>query len=62
MDFIIETKGSGGWPLICILMPDTISLYAGTYFQTNEWMQLINRFTNFQRKVQPQQKKYIYLQ
>ena len=44
MDFIMETKGNGGWPLNCILMPDTTPLYAGTYFQTNEWMQLINRF------------------
>ena len=44
MDFIMETKGNGGWPLNCILMPDTTPLYAGTYLQTNEWMQLINRF------------------
>ena len=44
MDFIMETKGNGGWPLNCILTPDTTPLYAGTYFQTKEWMQLINRF------------------
>ena len=44
MDFIMETKGNGGWPLNCILMPDTTPLYAGTYFQTKQWMQLINRF------------------
>ena len=44
MDFIMETKGNGGWPLNCILTPETTPLYAGTYFQTKEWMQLINRF------------------
>ena len=49
MDFIVETKGNGGWPLNCILMPDTTPLYAGTYFQTKEWMQLINRFNVLHR-------------
>ena len=46
MDFIMETKGNGGWPLNCILMPDGKPLYAGTYFKPTEWMQLLNRFRN----------------
>ena len=46
MDFIMETKGNGGWPLNCILMPDGKPLYAGTYFKPIEWMQLLNRFRN----------------
>src|SRR3989344_2747215 len=31
MDFIIKNKGSGGWPLNCLLNPDLKPLFAVTY-------------------------------
>tara|TARA_B100000524_G_C23582891_1_gene346054 strand:+ start:349 stop:522 length:174 start_codon:yes stop_codon:yes gene_type:complete len=34
-DFIMEIIRNGGWPLNCVLMPNTTSLYAETYFHTN---------------------------
>ena len=46
MDFLLETKGSGGWPLNCILLPSSQPLYAGTYYNTNDWLNLISRFSN----------------
>ncbi len=44
MDFLLETKGNGGWPLNCILLPDGKPIYAGTYFKKEEWIQLLSRF------------------
>ena len=46
MDFLLETKGSGGWPLNCILLPSSQPLYAGTYYNANDWLNLISRFSN----------------
>ena len=46
MDFLLETKGSGGWPLNCILLPSSLPLYAGTYYNANDWLNLISRFSN----------------
>ena len=44
MDFLLETKGNGGWPLNCILLPDGKPIYAGTYFKKDQWIQLLSRF------------------
>ena len=46
MDFILNTKGKGGWPLNCILLPDTKPIFAVTYSSTNNWLNLISRFNN----------------
>lgn len=35
--------GQGGWPLNCICLPDQRPIYGGTYFQKNDW---INVLTN----------------
>ena len=44
MDFLLETKGHGGWPLNCILLPDTQPIFAGTYFKKKDWLNLLLRF------------------
>jgi len=44
MDFLLETKGHGGWPLNCILLPDTRPIFAGTYFKKKDWLNLLLRF------------------
>ena len=44
MDFLLETKGQGGWPLNCILLPGGKPIYAGTYFKKEQWIQLLSRF------------------
>jgi uncharacterized protein YyaL (SSP411 family) len=33
--------GSGGWPLNCICLPDQRPIYGGTYFQKNDWMNIL---------------------
>ena len=38
MDFILNTKGNGGWPLNCILLPDTKPVFAGTYYKADDWL------------------------
>lgn len=44
MDFILDTRGNGGWPLNCILLPDTKPIFAGTYYNSNDWLSLISKF------------------
>lgn len=33
--------GSGGWPLNCFTLPDGRPVYGGTYFQKNEWLEIL---------------------
>jgi len=37
-------NGSGGWPLNVIAMPDGRPVYAGTYFPTDQWNNLLDFF------------------
>ena len=60
MDFLLETKGNGGWPLNCILLPDGRPIYAGTYFKKDQWIQLLSRF-QFLYNENPQKLKDIAL-
>ena len=60
MDFLLETKGNGGWPLNCILLPDGKPIYAGTYFKKDQWIQLLSRF-QFLYNENPQKLKDIAL-
>ena len=39
-------NGNGGWPLNALAMPDGKPFYAGTYFQKDKWMQLLEYFTD----------------
>lgn len=43
-------KGSGGWPLNAIALPDGRPIYAGTYFPKDQWMQVLNNVDRFYRE------------
>ncbi len=36
------TRGGGGWPLNCFTLPDGRPVYGGTYFQKQQWTELLN--------------------
>jgi len=36
------TRGGGGWPLNCFTLPDGRPVYGGTYFQKEQWTELLN--------------------
>lgn len=36
------TRGGGGWPLNCFTLPDRKPVYGGTYFQKQQWVELLN--------------------
>lgn len=38
--------GGGGWPLNCFAFPDGRPFYAGTYFQKEKWLQLLERINS----------------
>ncbi|MDW7693726.1 thioredoxin domain-containing protein [Flammeovirgaceae bacterium SG7u.111] len=35
--------GSGGWPLNCVTLPDGRPIFAGTYFEKDQWMDLLQQ-------------------
>jgi uncharacterized protein YyaL (SSP411 family) len=39
-------NGSGGWPLNALAMPDGKPFFAGTYFPKENWIQLLEYFSN----------------
>lgn len=39
--------GRGGWPLNCVALPDGRPVYGGTYFQKNQWFELLSSILNF---------------
>ncbi len=41
MNAVQLMTGSGGWPLNCFALPDGRPVYGGTYFPTNNWMELL---------------------
>lgn len=46
MDAAYLLTGSGGWPLNVIALPDGRPVYAGTYFPKDNWLKILNYFTN----------------
>lgn len=38
--------GSGGWPLNCFCLPDQRPVYGGTYFRTDDWMNILMNLAN----------------
>jgi len=42
MDVAHLTTGKGGWPLNIITLPDGTPVFAGTYFQKRQWINLLN--------------------
>ena len=41
MNAVQLITGQGGWPLNCIALPDGSPVYGGTYFQKDQWLQVI---------------------
>lgn len=46
MDAAQLLTGRGGWPLNVIALPDGRPIYAGTYYPKEEWIKIIDFFTN----------------
>ena len=46
MNAVQLISGRGGWPLNCFALPDGRPIYGGTYFPTENWMQLLNRIVD----------------
>ena len=51
-------RGSGGWPLNMILLPDGNPVYGGTYHTRNEWMTLIKTIDSLYRGDPKRAKEY----
>jgi len=46
-------KGTSGWPLNCILLPNAEAIYGGSYFEKAEWIELLKNMVEIQR-IQPE--------
>jgi uncharacterized protein YyaL (SSP411 family) len=53
MNAVQLMTGRGGWPLNCFALSTGEPFYGGTYFQKDQWIQLLNNVTN-EYKVSPQ--------
>jgi len=53
MNAVQLMTGSGGWPLNCFALPNGEPFYGGTYYQKNQWMQLLKAIAN-EYKTDPQ--------
>lgn len=49
MEACVMMTGSGGWPLNIIALPDGRPFYAGTYFEKEQWMEVLAHFVDLQR-------------
>ena len=50
MDAAQVMTGRGGWPLNVIALPDGRPIYAGTYFQKNQWLKVLQGVQDFYEK------------
>lgn len=50
--------GGGGWPLNCMAFPDGRPFFAGTYFQKDKWMQLLDNIQREWTENQPKLEDY----
>lgn len=46
MDAAHLINGNGGWPLNALALPDGRPFFAGTYYQTADWIRLLEYFAN----------------
>jgi uncharacterized protein YyaL (SSP411 family) len=53
MNAVQLMTGRGGWPLNCFALPSGEPFYGGTYFQKDQWTQILNNVAN-EYKVAPQ--------
>lgn len=52
------TNGNGGWPLNCFTLPDGRPIKGGTYFQRDQWVDLLNNLEYNYRKSPQQFEQY----
>jgi uncharacterized protein YyaL (SSP411 family) len=45
MDSVQLISGSGGWPLNCIALPDSLPVFGGTYFKPNQWTDILTQLS-----------------
>lgn len=45
MNAVQLMTGRGGWPLNCFALPDGRPLFGGTYFQKDQWMDVMDKVT-----------------
>ncbi len=50
MDAAMLINGRGGWPLNVITLPDSKPVFAGTYFPKNNWIKVLNYFSDLYQK------------
>ncbi|MCW8961148.1 MAG: thioredoxin domain-containing protein [Ignavibacteriaceae bacterium] len=50
MDAAYLITGRGGWPLNIIALPDGRPVYAGTYFRKDDWVKILNYFSDLYQK------------
>jgi uncharacterized protein YyaL (SSP411 family) len=43
MNAIQLMSGQGGWPLNCFVLPDGRPIYGGTYFKSEQWMNVLHQ-------------------
>ncbi|MDZ7726076.1 MAG: thioredoxin domain-containing protein [Candidatus Campbellbacteria bacterium] len=47
MNAVQLLTGQGGWPLNCIALPDGRPIYGGTYFTSEQWIEVLRQVNEF---------------
>ncbi len=47
MNAVQLLSGSGGWPLNCIALPDGRPVFGGTYFPSEQWIDMLTKVLEF---------------
>ena len=47
MNAVQLIAGRGGWPLNCIALPDGRPIYGGTYFTSEQWIEMLTKVSDF---------------
>ena len=47
MNAVQLIAGRGGWPLNCIALPDGRPIYGGTYFTSEQWLDMLTQVSDF---------------
>jgi uncharacterized protein len=50
MNAVQLITGRGGWPLNCIALPDGRPVYGGTYFPSEQWIDMLTQVSEFVRE------------
>jgi uncharacterized protein YyaL (SSP411 family) len=58
MNAVQLMTGRGGWPLNCFALPDGRPLFGGTYFQKDQWMEVMDKVTGIWKNEREQAFEY----